>query len=36
MEELKESGGDLDQDAVKEKVEKFRDRFMEEMGGMLE
>ena len=36
MEELKESGGDLDQEAVKEKVEKFRDRFMEEMGGMME
>ena len=36
MEELKESGGNLDQEAVKEKVEKFRDRFMEEMGGMLE
>jgi len=36
MEELKESGGTLDQEAVKEKVEKFRDRFMEEMGGMLE
>jgi hypothetical protein len=36
MEELKDSGGDLDQEAVKEKVEKFRDRFMEEMGGMLE
>lgn len=36
MEELKESGGTLDQEAVKEKVEKFRERFMEEMGGMLE
>jgi len=36
MEELKASGGDLDQEAVKEKVEKFRDRFMEEMGGMME
>lgn len=36
MEELKDSGGTLDQEAVKEKVEKFRDRFMEEMGGMME
>jgi hypothetical protein len=29
MEELKESGGELDQDAIKDKVEKFRDQFME-------
>lgn len=33
MSELKESGGNMDQDAIKERVEKFRDRFMEEMGG---
>ena len=26
----------LDREAVKEKVEKFRNRFMEEMGGMME
>ena len=34
MEELKESGGTLDQEAIKEKVGKFRERFMEEMGKM--
>jgi hypothetical protein len=33
MDELKDSGGKMDQYAIKEKVEKFRDRFMEEMGG---
>ena len=36
MEELKESGGELDQSAIKDKVEKFRERFMDEMGGMAE
>jgi hypothetical protein len=36
MEELKESGGTLDPEAIKEKVGKFRERFMEEMGSMLE
>jgi hypothetical protein len=36
MEELKESGGELDQAAIKDKVEKFRERFMDEMGGMME
>ena len=36
MEELKESGGELDQAAIKDKVEKFRERFMDEMGGMVE
>jgi len=34
MEELKESGGTLDQEAIKEKVGKFRERFMEEIGDM--
>jgi hypothetical protein len=29
MEELKESGGELDQAAIKDKVEKFRERFMD-------
>ncbi len=33
MDELKDSGGNMDQYAIKERVEKFRDRFMEEMGG---
>ena len=33
MDELKESGGNMDQHAIKDRVEKFRDRFMEEMGG---
>ena len=33
MADLKESGGDLDQSAIKDKVEQFRDRFMSEMGG---
>jgi hypothetical protein len=33
MADLKESGGDLDQSAIKDKVEQFRDRFMTEMGG---
>ena len=33
MADLKESGGDLDQSAIKDKVEQFRDRFMNEMGG---
>jgi hypothetical protein len=32
MKELKESGGTINQAAIKEKVEEFRDRFMEEMG----
>ena len=36
MSDLKESGGDLDQSAIKDKVEQFRDRFMSEMGGMME
>ena len=36
MEELKESGGTLDPEAIKDKVGKFRERFMEEMGGMME
>ena len=36
MEELKESGGELDQAAIKDKVEKFRERFMDDMGGMME
>ncbi len=38
MEELKESGGELDQAAIKDKVEKFRERFMEnnDLGGMME
>lgn len=31
MEELKESGGTLDQTEIKEKVEKFRERFVEQM-----
>jgi hypothetical protein len=35
MEELKESGGELDQSAIKDKVEKFRERFMDDMGGMM-
>jgi len=34
MKELKESGGTLDQEAIKEKVEKFRERFTEELGSM--
>jgi hypothetical protein len=34
MSDLKESGGTLDQAAIKEKVETFRDRFMEKMGAM--
>jgi len=34
MEELKEGGGTLDQEAIKEKVGKFRERFMEEIGDM--
>lgn len=33
MDDLKESGGSMDQYAIKERVEKFRERFMEEMGG---
>ena len=33
MADLKETGGDLDQSAIKDKVEQFRDRFMSEMGG---
>lgn len=33
MDELKDSGGNMDQYAIKDRVEKFRDRFMEEMGG---
>ena len=36
MEELKDSGGELDQEAIKDKVEMFRERFMSEMGGMME
>ena len=31
MAELKESGGELDQAAIKEKVEVFRERFLQEM-----
>ena len=34
MEELKESGGELDQASIKDKVEKFRERFMDDMGDM--
>jgi len=34
MSDLKESGGTLDQAAIKEKVEAFRDRFMEKMRSM--
>ena len=33
MEDLKDSGGNMDQYAIKDRVEKFRDRCMEEMGG---
>lgn len=33
MEDLKQSGGELDQTAIKEKVEQFRERFMDQMGG---
>jgi hypothetical protein len=36
MADLKESGGELDQTAIKDKVEQFRERFMNEMGGMME
>jgi hypothetical protein len=36
MADLKESGGELDQSAIKDKVEQFRERFMDEMGGMME
>ena len=36
MADLKESGGELDQAAIKDKVEQFRERFMNEMGGMME
>jgi len=36
MSDLKESGGELDQAAIKDKVEQFRERFMNEMGGMME
>jgi hypothetical protein len=32
MSDLRESGGTLNQAAIKEKVEAFRDRFMEKMG----
>ena len=34
MEEMKDSGGNLDQDSMKEKVEKFREKFMGEMEKM--
>ncbi len=34
MEEMKETGGDLDQEGIKEKVEKFREQFMDEMEKM--
>jgi len=34
MEEMKDSGGNLDQDSIKEKVEKFREKFMGEMEKM--
>jgi hypothetical protein len=34
MEEMKESGDNLDQDSIKEKVEKFREKFMGEMEKM--
>ena len=36
MEEMKESGGDLDEGGLKEKVEKFREQFMDEMEKMEE
>ena len=36
MEEMKETGGDLDQEGIKEKVEKFREQFMDEMEKMEE
>jgi len=36
MEEIKESGGDLDSEALKEKVEKFREQFMAKMEEMRE
>jgi len=35
MEELKESGGELDQAAIKDKVEQFRERFMNDIEGMV-
>jgi hypothetical protein len=31
MSDLKESGGKLDQAAIKEKVEEFRERFLRQM-----
>lgn len=34
MEELKSTGGTLDQENIKEKVEKFRERFMDEIEKM--
>ena len=33
---IKETGGELDQAAIKDKVEQFRERFMNEMGGAME
>ena len=36
MEEVRESGGNLDQEAIKEKVEQFRDQFMAKMKEMKE
>ena len=34
MEELKGTAGTMDQEGMKEKVEQFRERFMDEMGDM--
>jgi type II secretory pathway component PulC len=34
MEEMKESGGTLDQEGIKDKVEKFREKFMDEIDKM--
>lgn len=34
MDEMKDSGGNLDQESIKEKVEKFREKFMGEMEKM--
>ena len=36
MEEIKESGGDLDPEALKERVEEFREQFMTKMEEMRE
>jgi len=32
MEEMKGSGGTLDQESIKDKVEQFREKFMDQMG----